>query len=266
MKMRRYAETSGCRMLQLVAHFGDANDKGGPCGVCDVCAPASRPQQFREPSAGRAGRRGASRPREQDGRAGWGSSRAEVFGDAGPSGACSSTCARGGRAGGRGAHVADQFVKDGEVIAPACTCGRAGALPALRRVVVPGREGVDAAEACDAEGCQEGERGCPVRECGRRARRRSSGRTMTIERARDPRPRAPSVSGGASRRRSGASPRSASSRTERSWASRVRGRRMRTSCSCPALAPALPRKKYGERSSRILARGRARARGCRGRR
>jgi DNA topoisomerase-3 len=26
-------------MLQLVEHFGDENDAGGPCGQCDVCAP-----------------------------------------------------------------------------------------------------------------------------------------------------------------------------------------------------------------------------------
>ena len=41
-KMRRYAETSSCRMLQLVAHFGDQNDDGTPCGICDVCAAGHR--------------------------------------------------------------------------------------------------------------------------------------------------------------------------------------------------------------------------------
>ncbi len=39
-RMRRYAEKSACRMLQLVEHFGDRNDAGTPCGLCDVCAPA----------------------------------------------------------------------------------------------------------------------------------------------------------------------------------------------------------------------------------
>ncbi|MBX3225827.1 MAG: DNA topoisomerase 3 [Labilithrix sp.] len=38
-KMRRYAETATCRMLQLVTHFGDQHDGGAPCGACDVCAP-----------------------------------------------------------------------------------------------------------------------------------------------------------------------------------------------------------------------------------
>jgi len=35
----RYAESHGCRMLHLVRHFGDQEDSGAPCGLCDVCAP-----------------------------------------------------------------------------------------------------------------------------------------------------------------------------------------------------------------------------------
>ncbi len=51
-KMRRYADTTSCRMLQLVSHFGDRNDDGTPCGLCDVCAPSSAVAQlFRAPSA-----------------------------------------------------------------------------------------------------------------------------------------------------------------------------------------------------------------------
>ncbi len=38
-RVGRYADKSACRMLQLVAHFGDRNDPGTPCGLCDVCAP-----------------------------------------------------------------------------------------------------------------------------------------------------------------------------------------------------------------------------------
>ncbi|MHB8800640.1 MAG: RecQ family ATP-dependent DNA helicase [Thermoanaerobaculia bacterium] len=37
--MRRFAEGPICRMLQLVRHFGDEEDEGTPCGLCDVCAP-----------------------------------------------------------------------------------------------------------------------------------------------------------------------------------------------------------------------------------
>jgi DNA topoisomerase-3 len=38
-QMGRYAEASGCRMRHLVTHFGDVQDSGRPCGLCDVCAP-----------------------------------------------------------------------------------------------------------------------------------------------------------------------------------------------------------------------------------
>ncbi len=44
-KMRRYAETASCRMLQLVRHFGDQNDSGITCGLCDVCAPSTSTAQ-----------------------------------------------------------------------------------------------------------------------------------------------------------------------------------------------------------------------------
>ncbi len=34
----RFPEAHGCRMLHLVRHFGDQEDSGAPCGLCDVCA------------------------------------------------------------------------------------------------------------------------------------------------------------------------------------------------------------------------------------
>jgi DNA topoisomerase-3 len=37
--MARFAETNTCRMLQFIHHFGDREDDGRPCGICDVCAP-----------------------------------------------------------------------------------------------------------------------------------------------------------------------------------------------------------------------------------
>jgi DNA topoisomerase-3 len=37
--MVRYAESHGCRMLHMVRHFGDQEDSGEPCGLCDVCQP-----------------------------------------------------------------------------------------------------------------------------------------------------------------------------------------------------------------------------------
>ncbi len=51
-KMRRFADKSTCRMLQLVRHFGDTRDPGAPCGLCDVCAPdACVARAHREPSS-----------------------------------------------------------------------------------------------------------------------------------------------------------------------------------------------------------------------
>jgi DNA topoisomerase III len=37
--MVRYAEGSGCRMVAMVKHFGDRNDSGEGCGICDGCDP-----------------------------------------------------------------------------------------------------------------------------------------------------------------------------------------------------------------------------------
>ncbi len=34
-----FADSSACRMSQLVRHFGDVKDAGRPCGICDVCDP-----------------------------------------------------------------------------------------------------------------------------------------------------------------------------------------------------------------------------------
>jgi superfamily II DNA helicase RecQ len=50
-RMRRYAESSTCRMLALVRHFGDQHDAGRPCGLCDTCDPsACEAQSYRAPS------------------------------------------------------------------------------------------------------------------------------------------------------------------------------------------------------------------------
>ncbi|WP_375770189.1 DNA topoisomerase 3 [Archangium gephyra] len=50
--MARYAESHGCRMKHLVDHFGDLQDTGAACGLCDVCAPdACATLRFGEPTA-----------------------------------------------------------------------------------------------------------------------------------------------------------------------------------------------------------------------
>jgi DNA topoisomerase-3 len=52
-QMGRYAESSGCRMRHLVEHFGDVQDSGKPCGLCDVCSPEDCVTlRFAEPGEG----------------------------------------------------------------------------------------------------------------------------------------------------------------------------------------------------------------------
>jgi DNA topoisomerase-3 len=47
-----FAGGRGCRMLDLVRHFGDQRDSGQPCGSCDQCAPAGCvAAAFRTPTA-----------------------------------------------------------------------------------------------------------------------------------------------------------------------------------------------------------------------
>ena len=49
--MGRFAESHGCRMVHMIRHFGDQEDSGAPCGICDVCAPERCiARRFREPS------------------------------------------------------------------------------------------------------------------------------------------------------------------------------------------------------------------------
>jgi DNA topoisomerase-3 len=47
----RFAGSRDCRMVHLVRHFGDQEDRDAPCGLCDVCAPGDTVAlRFREPS------------------------------------------------------------------------------------------------------------------------------------------------------------------------------------------------------------------------
>jgi DNA topoisomerase-3 len=47
----RFADGHRCRMLHLVEHFGDREDSGEPCGVCDVCRPEDcEVRRHREPT------------------------------------------------------------------------------------------------------------------------------------------------------------------------------------------------------------------------
>jgi len=51
-EITRFAEAHGCRMLHLVRHFGDQEDGGEPCGLCDICRPDDcTVRRFRGPTA-----------------------------------------------------------------------------------------------------------------------------------------------------------------------------------------------------------------------
>jgi DNA topoisomerase-3 len=69
-EMFRLAEAHGCRMLQLLRHFGDQEDRTRPCGRCDSCAPGEtivrrwRPPTRRE-AEGMAAVLGALRLRDR---------------------------------------------------------------------------------------------------------------------------------------------------------------------------------------------------------
>jgi DNA topoisomerase-3 len=40
-RMQRFADGHACRMAALARHFGDQDDRGEPCGRCDVCDPGA---------------------------------------------------------------------------------------------------------------------------------------------------------------------------------------------------------------------------------
>lgn len=49
-EMGRFVKSFSCRMLYLVQHFGDREDKGNKCGICDYCAPgATMSGRLRDP-------------------------------------------------------------------------------------------------------------------------------------------------------------------------------------------------------------------------
>jgi DNA topoisomerase-3 len=51
-EMAHLAEGHDCRMLHLVRHFGDREDSGSACGLCDACAPSGCvAARFRPPMA-----------------------------------------------------------------------------------------------------------------------------------------------------------------------------------------------------------------------
>jgi ATP-dependent DNA helicase RecQ len=47
--MVAFAETQQCRMTAIIRHFGDTADAHRPCGICDVCSPATATAQTYRP-------------------------------------------------------------------------------------------------------------------------------------------------------------------------------------------------------------------------
>ncbi len=146
-RMLRFTETPSCRMLQLVAHFGDQNDDGVPCGLCDVCAPASCiAQTFRVPSALEvdAAERVIAALRDRDGRS-VGQLHRDLFGDGSIDRRTLDHLLGALARASRVNIVADTFVKDGDTIKfhRVHLANGAGAAPggAMRIVVVPERAG-----------------------------------------------------------------------------------------------------------------------------
>ena len=51
-QMARFAQSHGCRMVHLIRHFGDEEDPGAPCGLCDTCdSTRCVVQAFRTPTS-----------------------------------------------------------------------------------------------------------------------------------------------------------------------------------------------------------------------
>jgi DNA topoisomerase III len=51
-QMASFAQSHGCRIVHLIRHFGDADDPGTPCGLCDACdSTRSVVQAYRAPTS-----------------------------------------------------------------------------------------------------------------------------------------------------------------------------------------------------------------------
>src|SRR5262249_55567168 len=82
-EIRRFSESRGCRMVHLVRHFGDEDDPGNACGLCDICDPgATRALALAGPDPAQAGQlaRIVERLRERNAQPA-GKLHRELFGD-----------------------------------------------------------------------------------------------------------------------------------------------------------------------------------------
>jgi DNA topoisomerase III len=117
-QIRRFAESRGCRMVHLVRHFGDEDDPGTPCGLCDICDPAgTRALALLPPDAAQRAQlaRVVERLRERNGQAA-GKLHRELFGEELERGDFEALVAGLVRAG-LATEESDAFDKDGQTIA-----------------------------------------------------------------------------------------------------------------------------------------------------
>jgi len=116
-EIRRFSESRGCRMVHLVKHFGDEDDPGTACGLCDICDPAAtRALALAPPDADQAAHLGriVERLRERNAQP-VGKLHRELFGDALERRAFEALVAGLVRAG-LAVEESDSFERDGEVI------------------------------------------------------------------------------------------------------------------------------------------------------
>ncbi len=159
-RITRYAGSRGCRMVHLVAHFGDQEDDGRRCGRCDMCAPRDCVAlRFRGPSTDerRALDRVLEALRRTDGQAS-GRLHRELFGAALPRDRFERLVGALVRAG----HVferVDSFEKDGRVIEfrrlfvsrPGRDANDLGGVPVAVESEVPPRRSRTAGPAASAD-------------------------------------------------------------------------------------------------------------------
>ena len=116
-QIRRFSESRGCRMVHLVRHFGDEDDSGEPCGLCDICAPGdTRSLSLAAPDAAQTANlaRIVERLRERNGQPA-GRLHREVFGEALERKAFEALIGALVRSG-LAVEESDSFERDGEVI------------------------------------------------------------------------------------------------------------------------------------------------------
>jgi DNA topoisomerase-3 len=170
-RMQRFADGHGCRMVELVRHFGDQEDRGQACGICDVCAAAAclvRSARAPEPRERAAAQAVLEALRERDGQA-TGRLHTQCAGEGGLDRRDFEELLGGLARAGNLRLTADSFSKDGREIA----FKRAWLLPAGRKAAPTGA--LEFTLPADGASVAEG--------AGSRAKRARSTKATPLQRA-----------------------------------------------------------------------------------